>query len=229
MGMFIALQVPWGQMELTGQTPGPPPAEHDCQRAACPTLRPDAFQSHFASTQGDGSPQPAEVWPQSVPRSNTYHHGLLRRHLPTRAQRSITPLLPQEQISGFGGAIRHVPMHTFVSHHLTTLCFLLLATTVLLRLFAKGLLLLLIVQWEPEAKCVNGKGGGRRPKWSLVVHNSPLSLAILGSLSSSFHLRKPGCWPQHNIATGEREEEGLTFIYFSAIIRIMSGGKSINT
>lgn len=143
-------------------------------------------------------------------------------------QQCITPLLPQQQTSGFLEE-PHVPTHTLVSHHLTTLCFLLLATTISLRLFAKGLLLLLIVPWESEAKCVNGKGGGRRLKWSLVLHNSPLSLAVLGSLLSSFHLQKPGCWPQHNIATGEREEEGLTFIYFSAIIRIMSGGKSINT
>lgn len=44
-----------------------------------------------------------------------------------------------------------------------------------------------------------------------------------------FTYKKSGCLPQHNIATGEREEEGLTFIYFSAIIRIMSGGKRINT
>lgn len=61
------------------------------------------------------------------------------------------------------------------------------------------------------------------------MHDPPLSLAVLGPLPSSFHLRKPGCSPQHNIAMGKREEEGLTFIYFSAIIRIMSGGKSINT
>lgn len=103
-----------------------------------------------------------------------------------------------------GGAVRHVSTHTLVSHHLTALSFLLLATSILLRLFAKGLLLLLVVQRGPEAKHINGKGGGRRLKQTLAVHDPPLSLAVLGPFPSSFYLGKRGCSPQHNIAMGQR-------------------------
>lgn len=233
MGVFTALQVPCGLTESWYGTPHSP-FQQSTMRAACPVLQPAAFWSHFASTKGDESPQHTEMWPQSIPRSITYHHWLFRKQTFFQQEHS-TASLPcshrneHQERDSWRSHQTHLPMHTLVSHHLTILCFLLLATTIFLRLFAKGLLFLLIVQREPEAKCVNGKGGGKRSKWSLVVHNSPLSLAVWGSLLSSFHLWKPGCLPQHNIATGKREEEGLTFIYFSAIIRIMSGGKSINT